>query len=127
MPTNRDIVAYLNKVVDLGPLADDSVANSTSVDCRAGANLDVVLDDHAAYLGNLQMTPASHHKTKSVLADLAARMKNDTVADQAIADGRASSDRTVAPDPHARPDYGICPDYAAAADLDARANDRTRI
>src|SRR4029453_11012013 len=101
MPANADIVAHLNQVVDLCALADDRVTNCTTIDGRAGPDLDVVLNDNAPDLRHLEMAIAAHHESKAVLTDLAAGMNDDPIADQGIGHGRIRADRTVAPNPDA--------------------------
>src|SRR5208283_6159036 len=124
MPANRDIVAYLHKVVDLGALADHGVANGAAVDRGAGADLDVVLDDDAAELRHLVVAPLGHHEVKPVLTYLAAGMNDDPVADQRVGDGRSRADRAIAPDTHFGSDHRRRADDAAGADFGARPDHR---
>ena len=63
-------------------LADDRVAVGAAVDRRFGADLDVVLDDHAADLRHFEMAARPHRETKTVLADVRAGMDDHTIADQ---------------------------------------------
>ena len=81
MTANTDIVAYLDQVVDLCALANDGIANSTAIDRCASPDLDIVLNDNAANLRDLEVTAPPHHESKTVLTDLAARMNDDIVAD----------------------------------------------
>src|SRR5881398_1559128 len=53
-----DVVAELHEIVDLGTAPDDRIAERRAVDRAVGADLDVVLDDDAARLGNLAMPRA---------------------------------------------------------------------
>ena len=73
MPANADIVADLDQVVDLGAFADHGVADGAAVDRGAGPDLDVILDDDAPDLRDLEVTLAPHHKAEAILTDLAAR------------------------------------------------------
>ena len=42
-----------HKVVDLGAFADHRIAQRATINCRVGADLDIVLDDHPAELRDL--------------------------------------------------------------------------
>src|SRR6478752_478205 len=119
MPANADIVAYLHQVVDLGPLADYRVTNCAAVNRRACAYLDIVLNNHAADLRNLEVSVTAHHVTEAVLTDLATGMDDDPIADQSIAQARSGSDRAIASYPHIGADDGVRSDHAAAADFRA--------
>src|SRR5450830_1320895 len=103
MPADADIVAYLDKVVDLGAFTDHGVANGAAVDGSAGADLDIVLDDDAPDLRHLEVALSPHHEAEAVLTDLAAGVDDDTIADQRGGDRRPGADRTIAPDPHLGP------------------------
>src|SRR5260221_4207866 len=92
MPANADIVAYLNQVVDLSTLADHGIANSASIDCRAGTDFDIVQNDNATDLRDFEVPLSTHHETKAVLTDLAARMNYNPLANERVADGRARAD-----------------------------------
>src|SRR5664280_672368 len=119
-------MADLNQVVDLGALADHGVANGAAVDRGAGADLDVVLDDDAPDLRHLEVAGAAHNEAEAILADLAARMDDDPVADQRVGDHRPAADRAIAPYPYLGSDHRRRPDDAAAADFGARSNYRAR-
>src|SRR6185437_1816826 len=126
MPANADIVTHLNQVVDLRSLANDGIPNSAAIDGRSRADLDVILYDHAAYLRHFEMAFSSHHKSETVLTNLTARVNDDPVADQGIADRRICADRTIASDPHAGADDRICADERATADFSSGSDDRAR-
>src|SRR4249919_1745011 len=119
MPANADIVAYLHQVVDLGSLADYRVTNCATVNRRAGAYLDIVLNYHATNLRNLEVPLAAHHVAEAVLTDFATGVDDDSIADQGIAQTRSGSDRTVASYPHIGANDGIRSDHSAAADFGA--------
>src|SRR6185312_3822927 len=50
VPADGHIVTDLDLIVDFGALADHGIAETAAVDCGAGADLDVVLDQNAASL-----------------------------------------------------------------------------
>src|SRR3984957_14733221 len=52
MASDRAIMPDLHQIIDLSSLPDHGIAGSTAVDRRVGADLDVVLDDDPADLGN---------------------------------------------------------------------------
>src|SRR5450631_4876053 len=124
MPTDSDIVADLDQVVDLGALADHGIANGAAVDRCAGADLNIILDDDAPDLWHLEVPFASHHEAEAILTDLTARMNDDPVADQRVGDDRPGPDRTIAPDAHLGSDHRRRPDDAAAADFGPRPDHR---
>src|ERR1035437_1997449 len=124
VPADADIVAYLDHVVDLAALADHRVANGAAVDGGAGSDLDIVLDDDAPDLRNLEVALRPHYEAEAVLTDLAARMNDDAVADQRGGDRGPGADRAIAPGPHLSPDYGSGADDGAGADLGVRPDPR---
>ena len=75
MPADRAVVADLHEIIDLGPLADHGVAAAAAVDRGVGADLDIVLDDDAAKLRNLDVTRGARMVAESVLTDPAAAVQ----------------------------------------------------
>ncbi len=118
-----DIVADLHEIIDLRPLADDRVAIGAAIDRRAGADLDVVLDDHAADLRHLEMPARPHREAEAVLTDVRAGMDDHAIADEGAGDRSERADDAVAPDAHLRADHGVRADHRPGADL--RARDRS--
>ena len=127
MAANADIVAYLHQVVDLSPLADYRVANCAAVYRRAGAYLDVVLNNHSADLRNLDVSLTAHQVTEAILADLATGMDDDPIADQSIAQARSGSDRAIASYPHIGADDSVCSDHAVAANFGVWSDNGARL
>src|SRR5215467_5469812 len=117
---DRDVVADLDEIVDLGSLPDHSVADRPTVDCGIGADLDVVLDDYAPDLGNLVGPARPAHKTEAILSDRATRVNDHTVADQRMHDRGARPDRAIAADANIRTNNGARADHRAAANLRPR-------
>ena len=62
------VVSDLDEVIDLGSLANDSLAKGRTIDCRTGSDLNIVLDSHNACLRNLVMFAFMRDKTVSVRA-----------------------------------------------------------
>src|SRR5262249_44474079 len=59
-----NVMSNLNKIVDLCPLADDSILQRAPVDGCVGANFHVVLNDDAAGLADLIMARRAHRKSE---------------------------------------------------------------
>ena len=126
MPANTDIVAYLYEVVDLGAFTNYRVADCAPVDRGTGPDLDVVLDYNAPDLRDLDVATAAHDKAEAILADLAARMNDDPIPEQGIAEGRSRADRTLASYSYVSADNRICSDDRAAPNFGARSNNGSR-
>ena len=102
----------------------------------SGADLDVVLDDHAADLRHFEMAARPHRETESVLADPHAGMDDDAVADKAqttvawapidafAADADLGADHRIGADQRAGADLRAGPDHRAGIDDDARLESR---
>src|SRR6185437_6142324 len=125
MPANADIVTYLNQVVDLRSLPNDGILDSTAIYGRSCADLNVILYDHAAHLRHFEMAFSSHHKSESILTNLAAGMNNDPIADQCIGDRSIRTDHTISADPYVSADDRIRANHGPAADFRARTDHRT--
>src|SRR4051794_40625079 len=121
------VVADMDQVVDFGALTDHGIAQAAAIDGGVGPNLDTVLDDDAAELRHFDVTLRGHAVAEAVLADLAAAMEDDVVADQRMHDRSAGPDRAVAADLHVRPDHRVRPDDGAGADAGARTDHCARI
>jgi hypothetical protein len=78
------VVRDLHLVVDLGALAHHRVTIGAPIDGRIGADLNVVLDDYPADLGDFHVAARTHGKTKTILADANAWMNDDAVADERV-------------------------------------------
>ena len=66
-----NIVSDLHQVVDLVP-RDHGIAIGATVDCRAGADLDIILQDDASDLQHFAVTRGFHDIAEAVLSDAAA-------------------------------------------------------
>src|SRR5262249_7856915 len=109
------------------PLADHCVAVGTAVDRGIGANLDIVLDDHAADLRHLYVSGLARQIAEAVLTDARARVNDDAVTDERMLDRRSGANRAIAPNTNVRADHGIRADKGAAADLRSGTNHCARI
>src|SRR5262249_54502707 len=90
---DRDVVSDLDEIVDLRPLADYGVAATPSVDRRAGADLNAVLNDHAPNLRHLRVLVWRRVIAESILPYSATGMNDDVVADERMHDRRAGTNR----------------------------------
>ena len=89
MAADDDIMADLNQIVDLGAFADNGVAIGAAIDGGAGADLDIVLQNHAADLRHFEMSARAHGEAEAILADVHAGVDNDPIADQRADEGGA--------------------------------------
>ena len=108
MTADDAIMANLAKIIDLGSFTDHSVAHSTAVNLGPGANFNIIVNDHAANLRHFNVPIGARHIAEAVLANVAAGMDNDAVADMRI------GDRQVAPIAQSRPMRTRCPITALA-------------
>src|SRR6266852_7624508 len=127
MAADHDVVADLHEIVDLGALADDGVTDAAAVDGRAGADLDIVLNDDAAELWDLFVSVSAHDETETILSDPAAGMDDHAIADQRMRDRASGADRAVTADGDVRSDHGGRADHRSAPDLGARPDHGSRI
>jgi len=81
MPSDRDVVRDVNEIVDLGALSDHRIAARATVDRRAGTNFNIILNNHSANLGDFQMPTFAGQIAESVLADMHARVNDDSVTE----------------------------------------------
>ena len=121
------VVANLDEIVDLRPLADHRVAVCAPVDRHARADFDVVLDDDPPDLRHLEMSARTEGEAEAVLTDMGAGVDDHPVADQRRDDRRRCSDSAVAADPHPGADHGIGTNDRAGADFRAAPDHRSRI
>src|SRR6185312_6970858 len=96
---DNHVVADLDEVIDLGPGADDGVAHTAAVNVGAGADLHVVADDDPADLRDFDMPLLGRDVAETVLADMAAGMDDDAVAQNRVRHRTVRPDGAVAPDP----------------------------
>src|SRR4051812_34050734 len=115
--TDNDVVSNLDLIVDLRSFPNDRVAIGAAIDGRERSDLDIVLDDDASHLRNLQVATGTHGEAESILPNLDARMDDDAVADEAMLERDPRSDRAVATDPDVGPDDGVRTDDGASSNL----------
>ena len=85
-----------------------------------------MLDGDAAGLRHLRWLGA-RDEAKTVLADAAAGVNHDAVADQRVHDRRACSDHAIAANRNICTDHGIRPDDGSRSDLDTRPDHGARV
>src|SRR2546427_4864622 len=123
-------VAHHHEVVDLGPMADDRRTECRAIHGRVGADLDVVLDDHAAHLWDLPVSIRERQEPEPIAADHRAGVERDPVSDphplphhhtRVRREGLADADVPV--DDDVRVEHGAASDLDAIADHHVRADD----
>ena len=96
--TDTAVVAYLNKIVDLGAFTDDRIAECASIDCGVGAKLDAVLDDDTPQLGNLAMPICAQLESETFSPDDDAGLNDDFIAEMGAFDRNVGANDAVAAD-----------------------------
>jgi hypothetical protein len=86
MASNNNVVGYLNKVVDLGTLSDNRIANPAPIDCCPSSNLNIIFNCNNADLRHFEMLGCAHYETKPVLANVTTGMYNCSIANDRIGD-----------------------------------------
>ena len=131
MPADHHVVPDLNQIINFGALADHGVAQRAPVDRRIGADLDIVLNDHAADLRHFQVALPTHGEAEPVLADGDAGVESDLLPTSAWVTRGVRPDIAVAADMHAVADHaargnswcrarcGLGADHRAGLDHDA--------
>src|SRR5476649_681078 len=127
MTTDDAIVANLAKIIDLCSLADHGVAHSTAVNLGSASDLDIIVNDHAASLRYFDVPIGARHITEAVLANLAAGMDNDAVADMRMGNRTSGPDCAIAPNAHALPNHGVGTNQRAGTDFGLRSDHCTWI
>src|SRR4051812_18514305 len=89
------IMADLYEVINLAARTDDGVRACAAVDAGAGADSDIVANQHAAELRHFDNAFAAGGETESVLTDMDAAMHDDAGADDGVAYGAKRADAGV--------------------------------
>src|SRR5262249_14082054 len=119
---NRDIVANLDEIVDLGPFANHGVLDGSAIDGAVGADFHAVLDDDPTDLRDLAGTLGARDKPESVLSDRTARMHDHAIADKSMGYRSIGTDCTIAADTNAGPDDGARTNERTGANFGAGSN-----
>jgi hypothetical protein len=122
-----NVVGDLNKVVDLGSLSNNRIANPAPIDRRSSSNLDIIFNCNNAKLRHLEMPGCLHDETKPVLADVTTRMNDDAIANDRIRYRTPWTDRTILSNPNVWPNHAVGADQRSSADSSPRSYDRTGI
>ena len=118
-----DVVADLHEVVDLGAPPDDGVAERRAVDRGVGADLDVVLDHHAADLGDLPVGAGRRTRSRSRRRPARPRGGRRPGGRARTPSRRLTCGWTIVPSPISTP----APTYTSACRLHTGADDRPRL
>ena len=84
MFADDDIVSDLNEVVDFGAFADDGFTEAGAVEGSVGTDLNVVVDDNAADLGDFFVTSLHKLVAETIGADDSASMQEHAVTQHAF-------------------------------------------
>lgn len=122
--TNPDIVRNLHQIVDLGSLTYHRIVDSTSINCRAGADFHMILYDHPSDLGDLVQTTLPRDIAKAILPYAYAGMDNDIVADQRVLHRRSVADVAITTNPCTRTNGGAGRNHGSGSDLGTRTDNR---
>ena len=106
--TDRNIVAYLHKIIDLGVFTDDRILQRPTINARSSTNRDRVLNDHAPQLRYVDNSKRAESGSETRLADNCTGMYAHAITD------------------HCKADTGPGPDEAISANADSRPNHRSR-
>jgi hypothetical protein len=99
-------VSDLDKVIDLGALADARLAERTSVNTAIGPDLDFVFDDYCTYLWKFDISGLVTNISETICTYNNAGMQNDVIAD-----------RTAVLDENIRVKNAILADHDIVTDL----------
>ena len=127
MAADDAVVTDLAKIIDLGPFADNGVANSAAVDARARADLDVVVNDDAADLRDFRVPLGAVQIAISVLPDIASGMDDDAVTDLGVRDRAVAANGSILADLYAGTDDRVGSDQRAVADPGLWPDHRERV
>ncbi len=67
--TEADVVPNLDQIVDLAPITDDRVRPGPTIDRTIGSNFDIIANENASKLWNLEVAIGATRETEPVLAD----------------------------------------------------------
>src|SRR5262249_11175974 len=110
MTSDFRVVPDLHQIINFLALADHGVAERAAVDRRIRADLDMILHDHAAELGNLHVTVSAGRKTEARTTKLHTGLNDDIVAKIRERDDGMRCDLRAAADCHAAANNGMGPD-----------------
>ena len=120
---DADVVGDLHQIVDAAALADHGIGAGSTVDGGVGSDLDIVLDQDAAELGNPHVAALVDREAEALLADPHARKDRYPCADDAVAERSAGPDPRILADLDRSPDGDVGPDQAASAQARAGFDD----
>src|SRR5262249_8393600 len=80
VPPYVGVVPNLDQIINLGPFADNGVAQGTAVNRGTGSDFDLILDDDAPQLWHLNVPGTTACESETGLADLGAGENQHLVA-----------------------------------------------
>jgi len=90
-----NVVSDLNEIIEHAPSSNHGVAGSAAVDGAVRADLNIILDNHAAKLEHAGETFGAWNETKALRADRDAGFYLDAPPDDSVADVRIRTDPTL--------------------------------
>ena len=117
--TYADVVSDLHQIIDLCPLPNYRVGHGPSIDCHVCSDLDVILYDDPAQLGNLFYASLTGNETKTVVPDMRSTVDNHAVSNERCLDPTTGADHAISPN------FTMCSNHRVGADDRALTNLRT--
>ena len=108
MATHLNIMRNMHQIIELAALANDRVAQGTSVNQPHCRLFHISLQNNATNLRNFHMA-ASRCKAEPVAAYIGAAMNNHAVTQQGIGDSGIGAHRAIAAQHHAMTDMCMAP------------------
>ncbi len=87
--TDSHVVSDLDEIIDLSTFTNNGIAQRATVNRRIRTNLDIVLYNDSAKLGNFLQTGWTWNVTETVLSNSHTWMKRNLVANKRTLDGHA--------------------------------------
>lgn len=106
------IMPDMDKVIDLGALADDRTVNGCSVNTGVAADFDIIANNDVPCLKDLGMLSFARDIAKAITADDTASLEDDPVTDD-----------TVFTDCDIRIKSAVAAHFCMAADINVRVDD----
>src|ERR1700761_4332105 len=126
---DRDIVADVDEIIELGAAANARLFERTAIDGGIRADFDIVFDDQSALLGKLRVLARRivSHIPETIRAQHRARMHEDAVTQlRARIDDHARIQMAASAEAHSRTYDGTSTDPAAGADDGLVVDDSVR-
>jgi hypothetical protein len=101
------IVANLNKIVEPRAGTNYGVLDRATINCRVGADFDVVLNNHSSELRDCQEPIFCFCEAEALLPNARPWMQTYACSEQRVADANMSANPTIFADHHISPDARV--------------------